>query len=266
MITSNVSPLLKAFRIFLPIAALVFCGPQLAVAESPAVPDWAQPGSATHKQVPPPADFHRAGRNSDTPIGIFDGQSDVGGAVVPGSATYDAGTKRYTINSAGYNIWYTRDEFRFLWKKVSGDLSLAADIVFPNPNGYGDRKVVLIVRQSPDDDAKEIMVALHGAGLIHLAQRPEKGANIKEDYRTGVTGSGAPAELAKRLGIEKHGDSFALFVSMRGEPMHQVGSAAKLHFDQPFYVGIGFCSHLPDKSDTAQVSDVVLENSAGKVR
>jgi hypothetical protein len=24
------------------------------------VPDWALPQSATHKQVPPPADFHRA--------------------------------------------------------------------------------------------------------------------------------------------------------------------------------------------------------------
>ena len=30
--------------------------------------------------------------------------------------------------------------------------------------------------------------------------------------------------------------------------------------------GIGFCSHLPDKSDTAVLSDVVLANSAGKVR
>ncbi|HZC44012.1 MAG TPA: biopolymer transporter Tol, partial [Acidobacteriaceae bacterium] len=27
--------------------------------KTPAVPDWAQPGSDTHEQVPPPADFHR---------------------------------------------------------------------------------------------------------------------------------------------------------------------------------------------------------------
>jgi hypothetical protein len=31
-------------------------------------------------------------------------------------------------------------------------------------------------------------------------------------------------------------------------------------------VGIGFCSHLPDKSDTAVFSGVVLKNAAGKVR
>ena len=74
------------------------------------------------------------------PIGSFEGQSDIGSAVVPGSATYDAATKQYTINSAGYNVWYTRDEFRFLWKRTSGDVSLAADATFPNPNGYNDRK------------------------------------------------------------------------------------------------------------------------------
>jgi hypothetical protein len=47
--------------------------------------------------------------------------------------------------------------------------------------------------------------------------------------------------------------------------MHQFGPPITLHFDAPFYVGIGFCSHLPDKSDTAIFSNVVFENSAGKV-
>jgi len=77
---------------------------------------------------------------------------------------------------------------------------------------------------------------------------------------------GAATKVATRLGIEKHGDSFVLFVSLNGEPMHQVGVATKLKLDEPFYVGIGFCSHLPDKSDSAVVSRVIFENTAGKVR
>src|SRR5208282_6922042 len=100
------------------------------------VPAWAQPGSATHKQVAPPTEFHRASKIIDSPIGIFDGRADIGSAVVPGGASYDEGTKEYTINSAGYNIWYSRDEFHFLWKKMSGNVSLAADITFPDTNGY----------------------------------------------------------------------------------------------------------------------------------
>jgi hypothetical protein len=260
----------------IPLAAQAPASPaaQAPAGQSTAAPAWAQPGSATHVQVAPPADFHKPSRNFDTPIGIFDGQSDVGSAMVPGSASYDDASKQYTIHSAGYNIWYSRDEFRFLWKKVSGDVSLAANIAFPDPNGYGDRKAVLIIRQNLDDDSKEAIVALHGLGMIHLAQRPEKGVRVKDmEYRIG--GRGRPGGespdslvpvMARRIGIEKRGDSFALFVSLEGEPMHQFGPPVDLHIDGPFYVGIGFCSHLPDKSDTAVLSNVVLANSAGKVR
>ena len=231
---------------------------------SPSVPDWAQPGSPTHKQVPPPADFHRPTTTINTRIGIFDGQSDVGSAVVPGSASYDATTNTYTIHSAGYNIWYTRDEFRFLWKKMSGDVSLAADATFPDPNGYNDRKVVLILRQSLEDDSREAMIGEHGTGMIHLAQRADKGAMITDmQYRFG---GGLTGVLAKRIGIEKHGDSVAIFVSLQGEPMHQFGPAIQIHFDEPFYAGIGFCSHLPATVDTGALSNVTLENTAGKVQ
>lgn len=228
------------------------------------VPDWALPGSSTHRQVPPPAGFHRPSKNFNTPIGIFDGQSDIGSALVAGSASYDAATKQYTINSAGYNIWYSRDEFRFLWKKMSGDVSLAADVTFPDAKGYGDRKAVLVIRQNLDDDSKEVMVGQHGAGLIHLAERTDKGAMMKDmQYRFGGMLENVHA---KRIGIEKHGDSIAIFISLTGEPMHQLGPPVTLHFDEPFYVGIGFCSHLPAKSDTAVLSDVLLENAAGKVQ
>jgi hypothetical protein len=257
------------------LLALILCAAQHPLrAQAPVVPEWAQPGSATHAQVAPPADFHRSSRNFDTPIGIFEGQSDIGSALVPGSASYHAGARQYTINSAGYNVWYTRDEFRFLWKKMSGDVSLAADIAYPDANGYGDRKAVLVIRQDLEDDSKEAVAALHGLGMIHLAQRPQKGVRVKDmEYRIGGRGrpGGASPDslvgvMAQRIGIEKHGDSFALFVSLEGEPMHQFGPPIILRVDAPFYVGIGFCSHLPDKADTAVLSNVVLENAAGKIQ
>ena len=241
---------------------------------APAAPEWAYPGSATRVQVAPPPDFRRPSTTFATPIGVFEGQTDVGSAVVPGSASFDATTGRYTIVSAGYNVWYFRDEFRFLWKKMAGDVSLAADIAYPDPAGFWDRKALLVIRQDLDDDAQEALVALHGDGMIHLAQRPAKGARVKDlEFRIG--GRGRPGGespdslvpvIARRIGIEKRGDQFALFVSLEGEPMHQFGAPITLPFKEPFYVGIGFCSHLPDKADTAVLSNVVLENAAGRVR
>jgi len=47
--------------------------------------------------------------------------------------------------------------------------------------------------------------------------------------------------------------------------MHQFGPPLDLHIAGPFYMGIGFCSHLPDKSDTAVLSNVFLQNTAGQL-
>lgn len=230
---------------------------------TPQVPDWAQPGSATHKQVAPPADFHRATTTFNQPIGIFDGQSDVGSAVVPGSGAFNASTGAYTVRSAGYNIWYSRDEFRFLWKKMSGDVSFAADVNFQSKEGYGDRKGVLVIRQSLDDNSAEAMIGEHGTGMIHLAQRTATAAQMQDmEYRFGGLLNGV---MAKRIGVEKHGDQIAIYVSITGEPMHQLGPPITLHFDGPFYVGIGFCSHQPTSVDGAVFTDVKLENEAGKI-
>lgn len=271
----------KKFSLLLPVlaccavshGAFAQAAPAGAAPSGVQVPDWALPGSATHKQVPPPVDFHRKTRTDHTAIGIFEGQSDVGAALVPGSSSYNSATKQYTITSAGYNVWYTRDEFRYLWKKMSGDVSLAADISFPDTAGYDDRKAFVIIRQSLDDDSKEAVVALHGGGLMHLAWRPITDSMMKEvrvNFRHRHAAGQAPDSLdlihAKRIGIEKHGDNFAVFVSWHGEPMHQFGDPIQLHLDGPFYVGIGFCSHLPAKADAAVLSKVVLANAAGKVQ
>lgn len=222
------------------------------------VPDWALPGSDTHEQVPPPKGFHRDTRTDNTKIGIFDGQSDVGGDPVPGSSSYDEATGSYTITSAGYNVWYDRDEFRYLWKKMSGDISFAADVTFPNNEGYMDRKDFLIIRESLEDDSKEIMVALHGAGLTHIAWRTESRVNL-QDRRIELT---SPL----RIGIEKKGNKFYAYASMDGEKMELQGEAVELDFEEPFYIGIGFSSHVPAKLDTGIISNVLLENEAGKVK
>lgn len=240
-------------------------------ANKPQPPNWALPASPTHQQVAPPKNFHRATRTYNRRIGIFDGQSDIGGPLVSGSATYNPKTGEYIVYSAGYNIWYTRDEFRFLWKKMSGDVSFAADVGFPVvENPPRDRKVVLVIRQNLDDGSKEAMAAEHGSGMVHLAERPEEN-EIMSDMEYRIAGRGGPdshltVAMPKRIGIEKRGDSVSLWVSVAGEPMHQFGPPIQIHFTGPFYVGIGFCSHDPVTVDSGSFSHVLLINRAGEMR
>ncbi|HUB50996.1 MAG TPA: hypothetical protein VL986_02435, partial [Terracidiphilus sp.] len=186
-------------------------------------------------------------------IGIFEGQSDVGSVIPPGTAEFDRATGVYTIHSAGANLWGTTDGFHFLWKKMSGDVSLTADIDFPDKTGKHNehRKAILIFRQTLDADGAYADAAMHGAGLTALQFRDAKGATTQSIELN--------IELPKQLRLEKHGDEITMFASLHGEPLHQVGAATKMHFDEPFYAGIGLCAHDPDAVETAVFSHVELK-------
>jgi hypothetical protein len=186
-------------------------------------------------------------------LGIFEGQSDVGSVVPPGTLTYSHAGSSYTITAAGINLWSNNDGFHFVWKKLSGDLSLSADIDFPIKTGDHSphRKAVLMVRQTLDADGAYADVAQHGSGLTALQYRRAKGENTLS------------AELnidpPRRVRLEKRGDTFTMFVSSHGEPLHQVGASIKLHLDGPFYVGIGLSSHNPAVTEKVNFSNVELK-------
>jgi TolB protein len=190
-----------------------------------------------------------------SPLGIFDGHSDVGAVQHPGTVAYDAARATYTITGSGENMWLGKDAFQFVWKKMSGDASLAADITFPHPGGNPHRKAALLIRQSLDANSVYADAALHGVGLTALQFRPEAGAPT-----AGVElNFDKIADAPTRLRIEKRGDHFSMFLSFHGEPLHPAGATTRLHLDGSFYVGLGVCSHDKDASETAVFSNVVLE-------
>jgi len=64
------------------------------------------------------------------PVGIFESHGDVGTVLHEGSVEYDAAKHSYTIAGSGENMWFGSDAFQFVWKKMSGDVTLTADISF----------------------------------------------------------------------------------------------------------------------------------------
>jgi TolB protein len=187
------------------------------------------------------------------PMGVFEGQSDVGNVVPPGTAVYNPQAKTYTITAAGENLWSTKDAFHFVWKKMSGDVSLTADIDFPIKTGNHDphRKAVLMFRQTLDANGVYADAAFHGSGLTALQYRRMPGATT-QDIELDIS---AP----KKLRLEKRGDTITMFLSMADEPLHQVGASIKLALQEPFYVGLGVCSHNKDVTETAVFSNVELQ-------
>ena len=110
------------------------------------------------------------------PIGIFKYNKDIGNPAKAGSASYDNASQQYTLKGAGYNIWFERDEFNYLYNKVAGDFIITADFEFIGKGTDPHRKIGLMVRESDDEKAASINATLHGDGLTVLQWRELRGA------------------------------------------------------------------------------------------
>jgi TolB protein len=183
-------------------------------------------------------------------LGIFEEHGDVGTVLHPGAFQYFPANKAYTITGSGENMWAAADAFQFVWKKMSGDVDLSAEIAFANSMGDPHKKAVLMIRQSLDADSAYVDVALHNIGLTSLQARETKGAATHE-IESAVS---AP----KRVGILKRGDDFYMLVGGEGEPLHIAGGSFKVRLTGTFYVGLGVCAHNKDVSETATFSNVSL--------
>lgn len=187
-------------------------------------------------------------------IGIFDGQQDVGTVLHAGSAAYDAAHNTYTVTGSGENMWFAYDDFHFVWKKVSGDVALSADISILGSTGDAHRKGLLVIRKTLDKDSVSSDVAVHGDGLTSLQFRDAKGGDMRE-VQTEVS---AP----KRVRIEKRGDFIYAFVPGRDGHLHPSGASTRLPISGGFYIGIGVCAHNKDAVQTVVFSNVKFEQLA----
>src|SRR6266481_9227997 len=197
---------------------------------------------------------------SAAPTGLFESHADVGSILHPGTLEYDAARGTYTVSGSGENVWATADAFHFVWKKVTGDESLAADVSFLSKGGNEHRKAVLMVRQSLDADSAYADVALHGNGLTALQYRDEKGAATREIQTQEIETHETQANLAgpKRLRIEKRDNFVYLFLADGGKELHYSGASIQVPLQGTYYVGIWVCSHDKDVVEKAVFANVDL--------
>ena len=184
-----------------------------------------------------------------TSIGMFDGHSDVGKVLHAGAAQYDGAKHSYTVTGSGENIWVSPDAFHFVWKKVSGDFALTADVAILSAGGNPHRKAVLMVRQSLDADSAYADIALHGVGLTSLQFRDEKGGPTREVQSS--------MSSPQRLRLVKRGD-YVYMALGKGESLQIAGGSPRIHLEGSYYVGIGVCAHDKDAIEQAEFSRVEL--------
>lgn len=188
-------------------------------------------------------------------LGLFQGESEIGAPARKGSVEFAPQTGTYLIAGGGENMWFTNDALHFVWKKISGDFSLAAEIQWPAPGGNAHRKACILLRQSLAADSAYADVAVHGDGLTSLQYRENPG-ELTREIQANVS---SPA----RVCLEKHGNYVSLSLASAGEPLHPAGAACQINFKDEFYLGFGVCAHDNQALEKARFTKVALTLTAG---
>jgi hypothetical protein len=113
-------------------------------------------------------------------LGAFDSQTDVGRARHPGSGAYDPKLQQYLIAGSGQNMWGERDDFHFVWKRMTGNFILSTRARFVGKGVEEHRKIGWTIRPSLDYASPHVTAALHGDGLTSLQFRRRSGAATEE--------------------------------------------------------------------------------------
>ncbi len=186
-------------------------------------------------------------------IGIFEGNSDIGAVLKPGSASYNAKTHEYEVAGAGYNVWFDHDEFHYLWKKKTGDFILYTRASLIGKGVDVHRKVGWMVRSSLDGKSAHINAVVHGDGLTSLQYRRKTGANT-EELKAKMT-------HADVIQLERKGNTYTMRVAKFGAPFETV-LVSELDLGSDVYVGLFTGSHNKDVLERGTFSDVRISTPA----
>jgi TolB protein len=186
-------------------------------------------------------------------LGQFEGHGDIGQVGQPGSAVYDAQTGVYTISGGGADMWGKADALHYLYKRASADVTLTADIHWVTEGGHRNRKVCLIIRQNLEPDSPYVDVAAHGDGHLALQWRETADGPTRDTVSKLVSSP-------QTIRIEKHGDEFLMSVAGAGQEIRSTEKSIRIHLNEPFFIGLGVCSHNANKLEMAEFSKVTIDS------
>jgi len=190
------------------------------------------------------------------PVGIFTTHSGVGRA--GGSASYDPQQQTYLIAGSGQNMWDTRDDFHFVWKRLSGNFILSTRARFIGKGVEEHRKIGWTIRPTLDPSGPHVTAALHGDGLTSLQFRRQTGG-ITEEEKSADSLPDADAVIQ----LERRDGEYLMSVAQFGDTLVTTRLAG-VSLPDTVYVGLFVCAHNDTVTERATFSNVRITTPAPK--
>jgi len=184
--------------------------------------------------------------------GIFRFNEDIGQPEMAGSATYDQDTQAYSLKGSGYNIWFERDEFHFLYDSLEGDFIMTANFAFTGEGGDPHRKIGWMVRASKADNDMHCSAVVHGDGLTVMQWRELRGAFMR-DPEDEIFAQKPGYQIIQ---LERSGKTMIMRAAHPGEPLQVIAQKKPDDLPDQLLAGLFICSHAPAAVEEAKVWNV----------
>jgi TolB protein len=186
---------------------------------------------------------------------IFQNKTDVGNPKNLGSYVYNTVNQSYIVRGSGYNIWFDRDEFHYMYNKIKGDFILTANFEFIGKGANPHRKTGFMVRESTNEKAAHISAVMHGNGLTVMQWRETAGASMR-DPQDEIFASDSAYNI---LQIERAGNKFIMRAAHSGEPLEEIGTHVMDNLPGEVLAGMFICSHDPGVIEEARVWNLRID-------
>ena len=187
-------------------------------------------------------------------VGVFAGHTDVGRG--RGSVSYDAREQAYLVAGSGQNMWDSRDDFHFVWKRISGNFILSTRARWLGRGVEEHRKIGWTIRPSLEPGSAHVTAALHGNGLMSLQFRRATGAITEED-----TSLDSLPDADAVIQLERRDDAYFMAVAQFGDTL-VTQRLAGVRLPDTVYVGLFVCSHNDTVTERATFSNVRITTPA----
>ena len=186
-------------------------------------------------------------------IGSFDNFCDIGAPEIPGTASYAEPSQIYYLSGSGANIWFGKDSFSLLTRKMNGDFILQTQVKFIGEGHELHRKTGLMIRKTTASNSPVVACTVHGDGLTSLQYRVAPGDTMKEIKFT-IKGPDV-------LQLEKKGNTYTMSVAHFGE-VYVSEKIENLDLGADVLAGLFICSHNNKFSESVEFVNTRLFNTA----
>jgi endonuclease/exonuclease/phosphatase family metal-dependent hydrolase len=176
---------------------------------------------------------------------------DIGAVAAAGSAT--SVNSIFTVAGSGADVWGTADEFRFVYRTLTGDGSIVARVEsMDDVNAWVKSGVMM--RETLNANSKHaFMIVSPGKGLA-FQRRASTGG---ESSHTAAGSGGAPYWVK----VTRAGSTFTAYKSTNGSSWSTVGSQS-MNMTSTIYVGLAVSSHVDGVRADATFSGVAVTAGA----